>query len=103
MLIRSRKMFPTPSSLSPDSYIRHCSVDIAEQLRFQDVLANFVVLSRFVSLVILPPDDFLALLAADIPDNVLSCRHISIAGLTSDYVDHGVEQERLAVLTSKVL
>ena len=74
----------------------------AQQFRLQDVLVLFVLLARFVCLIILPADGLVALFAYDISDDVPTGRHVSFCRLTLSNIDHRREKERFAVLAAEV-
>lgn len=78
-------------------------VDLAQQLGLQDVLSLLVLLRSLVSLIVLPPNSSLALLAHNVPHNVSACRHVALARILLLDIDDGVEQICFAMLTAEVL
>lgn len=78
------------------------SVDRTQQLRLKNILVLLVLLTRLVSLVVLPPDCLVALLAHDIAHNVPPGRHVALHGVALPDVDHRGEEERLAVLAAEI-
>ena len=85
-------------SKSPSS-----SENITEHLRLQDELPLLVLLALLERLVVLPPHVLAALSARDVSHEVSPRRHVPLAGLTLDHVDHHVEQVCLTMLASEVL
>jgi len=77
-------------------------VDLAQQLGLQDVLSLLVLLRSLVSLIVLPPNGSLALLAHNVPHNVSTCCHVALAWLLLLDIDDGVEQICFAMLTAEV-
>ena len=80
-----------------------CSVDVAEQLGFEDELALLVLFGGLVGFVILPAHGFLALAAGNVTHDVSACGHVTFAGLAWEDVHDIVEEKGLAMLTAKVL
>jgi len=79
------------------------STDSAQKLCLQDEFADLVMFRGLVCLVVLPPHHLFALFAADVPDDVLTGRHVSITRFSGQDVDYAVEKEGLAVLTTEIL
>ena len=77
--------------------------DVAQQLRLENELALLVLLGALKRLIVLPPHRLLALAAHDVADDVTARRHVTLARLARVYVDHGIEEVRLAMLSSEVL
>ena len=77
--------------------------DRAQELGLKDEFSDLVVLRCLVCLVVLPANHLFALLAADIADDVLASRHVSVACLAGRNVDDCIEKERFAMLTTEVL
>ena len=78
-------------------------VDLHKQFRLEYVLALFVFLRRFVSLIVLPTNRALALPARDVAHNVSAGCHASLVGVALDDVDDFLEEECFAVLAAEVL
>lgn len=79
------------------------SAHIAEQFCLQDIFPLLVLLRRLVSLIVLPPDRLLALLARNVANDVAAGRHVSLAWLSRVDIDHVVEQVCLTVLSAEIL
>lgn len=90
---------PKPSP----KHIQLLSGDLAQQFCFQDILAFLVFLLGFISLVVLPAHDLLALSARDVTNLVLASGHEAFNGIRWDNVDNRVEEEGFAVLSPEVL
>ena len=82
--------------------IRHLS-NLAQKLLFQDEFSLFVFFASFVCLVVFPANNFLALLAADISNNMPAGSHVTVTWLSRCDIDDIIEEVGLAVLTTKVL
>lgn len=79
------------------------SVNRAQQLGFQDILALLVLLRVLVRLVVFPADGFFALPAVDVTYHVLAGRHLALHGFGLRDVDDGVEEVGFSVLAAEVL
>lgn len=79
------------------------SGDGAQKLFLQDELALFVLFAGFIGLVVLPANSLLALAAVDVAYYVTSRGHVALVGVRLGDVDDGIEEVRLAVLTTEVL
>ena len=79
------------------------SVDLAQQLRLQDVFPLLILLGCFIGLVVFPAHRLLALPTCDIPHHVPPGRHIPLHGFGLRDVDDGVEEIGFAVLAAEIL
>lgn len=75
----------------------------AKKLRFEDELALFILLARFVGFVVLPADRLFALSTVYIADDVASGSHVALVRFRLGDVDDLIEEVCLAVLPTEVL
>ena len=78
-------------------------VDLDQELGLQDELALFILLGRFICLLVFPTDNGLALLAGDVSDHVSASRHVPICLVSGFDVDYILEEEGFTMLTAEVL
>jgi len=75
---------------------------MAKQLSLEDELSLFVLLRSLVCFVVFPADDALAVLAADISDDVATGGHVALDSFIFVDVDDVVEKVGFAVLAAEV-
>ena len=81
----------------------HADLYLTHQFHLQYHHALLVLLAGLVSLIVLPADGLVALLAGDVADDVAAGGHAALGGLAGLEVHHAVEQVRLPVLTAEIL
>lgn len=75
----------------------------AKKLRFEDKLALFILLARFVGFVVLPADRLFALSTVYVADDVASGCHVALVRFRLGDVNDLIEEVCLAVLSTEVL
>lgn len=82
---------------------RSCSIDITQQLLFQNVFTLLVLLRALIGTVVLPPYDLFALSTAHVPDHMASRGHVTLAGFALLHIDDAVEEVGFPVLAPEIL
>lgn len=98
-------LLPCSSTLRvPSSYGNFTTLSRhrTQQLTLQDKLAFFVLLTRLISLIVLPPHRLATLTAQYIAYDVAACSHVSFHCFCLFDIHDCREEERFTVLTTKV-
>lgn len=83
-------------------HARSASIDRTQQLRLQNELPLFVLLTSLISLVVFPTHRLITLLALDVTHDMSAGGHIPFHRFSLLDVDDGGEEECLSVLAAKV-
>lgn len=74
------------------------SLNVYQEIAFEDILSLFVLLRGFVCAVIFPPQDRSALDTVDIPNGMVASGHEAVTWFSFDDVNYAIEQVSTTML-----